>query len=114
MKVSINKNVKKCSVEKFVKNWKAKQIKEELNKLLTSTYLSSNHNWGFDFEDKYHFIYDNECYLFIFDKKIELRSDRENVFSANKTITHQIKNTEDIHEAYRHFWSLTAEGEEEF
>jgi uncharacterized protein (UPF0218 family) len=52
--------------------------------------------------------------LFVFDEKIELRSDRENVFSANKKITHQIQKAEDIHMAYRHFWSLTAEDEEEY
>lgn len=114
MKVSNTNNVKKCNAYKRVKIWKAKEIKEGLNKLLVSTDLSCNHDWRYDFEDKYQFIYDNDCYLFVFDGKIELRSDRENVFSANKTITYKIQKAEDIHMAYRHFWSLTAEDEEEY
>ena len=60
MKVN-SKNVKKCNVEKFVKKWNSKQIKEELDKVLASTDHSVNHDWRYDFEDKYYFIYDNEC-----------------------------------------------------
>ena len=112
MKVK-SKIVKKCNVEKFVKKWNSKQIKEELDKVLASADYIGVQDWRYDFEDKYYFIYDNECYLFVFDEKIELWSDLDNVFFTDKKFAYQIKEAKNIHTAYAHFVAMTMEAEEE-
>ena len=95
--------------------WYESKIEEEIKKVINKFPfdLTGHHNLRWDKDDEYHFIYDNECYLFIFKGEIELRSDRENVFSSNKTIKYSIKNEKDIEEAYRHFLMLTMEEEDE-
>jgi len=95
--------------------WYEAKIEEEIKKVINKfPYdLTGHHDLRWDKDDEYHYIYDNECYLFIFKGEIELRSDRENVFSSNKTIKYSIKNEKDIEEAYRHFLSLTMEEEDE-
>lgn len=89
--------------------WHSKKIKEELDKLLVMNPNGSKHDLRYDSEDKYYYMYENECYLLVFDGKIEVRSDRDNVFSSDKTFTHQIKEAKDILIAYEHFNSLTME-----
>ena len=101
------------NVLKYGRQWHSKKIKEELDKHLAGNYNIFNHDFQFDFDDKYYYIYDNECYLFVFDDKIDIRSDRQNVFSSDKTITYQINEAKDILSAYEHFKSLTMEGEDE-
>jgi len=93
--------------------WSAQKIKDDLGSLLELNSSRFDHEFRYDFEDKYYFIYDNECYLFIFDGRIEMRSDRDNVFSTDKTFVHEIKDAKDILAAYKHFKSLTMEGEED-
>jgi hypothetical protein len=95
--------------------WPAENIKNDLVKIISehNSSLSTHHDMRWDFDDKYNYIYDNECYLFIFDKMIELRCDRENVFSSNKTIKYPIKNVKDIANAYEHFMIMTMENEDE-
>ena len=94
--------------------WEAEVIKGELEKLIVNSTLGfSNHDMRWDVEDKYHYIYDNECYLFVFDKKIQLRCDRENVFSSHQTVNYEINSIEDIKEAYERFCSMTMEDEDE-
>lgn len=94
--------------------WGAENIKDELEKLTAKKSLAfSNHDMRWDVEDKYHYIYDNECNLFIFDKQIQLRCDRENVFSSHQTVNYEIKSVEDIKEAYDRFCSMTMEDEDE-
>jgi uncharacterized protein YvpB len=88
--------------------WFDKKIKEELEKL-----VSSEHSMRWDSDDEYHYIYDNECYLFILKGKIEVRCDRENVFSSYKTVEFPITNVNDIQMAYECFRSMTMEDEEE-
>jgi hypothetical protein len=100
-------------VIKYGHKWHAKKIKEVLDELLANKSNHLNHEFRYDHDDKYHFIYDNECYLFVFDGKIEVRCDRDNVFSSDKTFTHLIKNPKDIISAYEQFNSITMEGEEE-
>lgn len=90
-----------------------KKIKEELEKLLVMNPVNNYHSFSFDTEDKYHFIYDNECYLFVFDGRIEVRCDRENVFSSDKTFTYKIEEIKDISNAYEHFNSVTMESDED-
>jgi hypothetical protein len=111
------KNISKDDLFDVIKYgyiWHAKKIKEELDNFLKKKSHIFNHGFRYDREDKYYYIYDNDCYLFVFDEKIEVRSDRENVFSANKTATHRIKEVEDIQRAYEHFCSMTMEDDEEY
>jgi hypothetical protein len=51
--------------------------------------------------------------LFIFEGKIEVRCDRENVFSSHQTIEYTIKNISDIEIAYERFKSMTMEADED-
>ena len=96
---------------KYGHAWYAEKIKGELSKLITMGVNALSHDFRYDSEDKYHYIYDNECTLFIFDGKIDLRSDRDNVSSTDKTFTYDIKNASDIQLAYQHFNSLILEDE---
>ena len=111
-----SKSIKKEDLFNVIKHghaWYAQKIKEELDKLLIMNSNRFNHDFSYDSQDKYHFIYDNECYLFVFDGRIELRSDRDNVFSTDKTFEYKIKDSNDILKAYEHFNSLTMEDEED-
>lgn len=111
--INMNK-VNKFTAYKFKHKFNAKNVREELNKLIEMKSEIFNHYFRYDFEDKYYYLYDNECYLFVFDKKIEIRSDRENVFSSNKIFTHQITDAKTIQTAYEHFCSMTMENDEEY
>ena len=111
-----NENIKKEDLFDVIKHgyiWHSQKIKDELGKLLVMNSSRFNHDFQYDTNDKYHFIYDNECYLFVFDGHIEVRCDRDNVFSSDKTFTHEIKNSKDILAAYEQFNSITMEDEEE-
>ncbi|MBT8634017.1 hypothetical protein C2751_00015 [Polynucleobacter paneuropaeus] len=103
------------NVIKHGHKWYDSKIKEGLEKAIAKTHssISGNHSMRWDSDDKYHYIYDNECYLFILDGKIELRCDRDNVFSSHQTIEYKIKNEDDIELAYERFKSMTMEGEED-
>lgn len=95
--------------------WGGEQIAQEIKKYIEVNHTSSiiSHSMRWDSDDKYHYIYDNECYLFIFEKLIELRCDREDVFSSHQTIKYPIKNLADIEAAYTRFRSMTMENEDE-
>jgi hypothetical protein len=93
--------------------WSAQKIKDDLGSLLEKNSSRFYHDFRYDFDGKYHFIYDNECYLFIFDGRIETRSDKDNVFSTDKTFIHEIKDAKGIFTAYEHFISLIMEDEED-
>jgi hypothetical protein len=101
------------NVIKYGHAWHSEKIKEELDKLIVMNPNGLHHSIRYDSEDKYYFIYENDCYLFAFDGKIEVRCDRENVFSSDKTFTYEIKEAKDIFNAYEHFISVTMEGEDE-
>jgi hypothetical protein len=100
-------------VLKYGHKWHSKKIRDELDKHLVINYNVFNHDFQYDSDDKYYYIYDNECYLFVFDDRIDIRSDRDNVFSTDKTFTYQINEEKDVLSAYDHFKSLTMEGEDE-
>jgi hypothetical protein len=103
------------NIIKHGNSWLNGRIKEELKKIIaekhSALYLSHSFRW--DSDDEYYYIYDNECYLFIFEGKIELRCDRENVFSSHQTIEYTIKNISDIEIAYERFKSMTMEADED-
>lgn len=99
-------------VLKYGHKWHAGKIKGELEKLVVMNSRAFNHELQFDTDDKYYFIYDNECYLFVFDGKIEVRCDRDSGFSANKTFEFRINDAKDILVAYEKFNSTILEGEE--
>lgn len=114
----MSEDIKKEDLFNVIKHghaWYAKRIEDEIKKIV-STYpssLSGHHDLKWDKDDEFHYIYDNDCYLFIFTGKIELRSDRENVYSSNLPIRYPINNEKDVEEAYRHFLTLTMESEDE-
>jgi hypothetical protein len=110
-------NKKETSEEDFMDvlksghQWHSNKIKDEIEQLLILNEF--NHNLIFDTLEKRYHVYDNECFLSIFDAKIELRSDRENVSSEGKTIIYKINGADDILSAYEHFKALTKEDEHE-
>jgi len=94
--------------------WINDKIKTELEKIIAkNTYPFINSSFRWDSDDKYYYIYENECYLFIFDGIMETRCDRENVHSSGKGFKYPIKTIEDIELAYNNFASMTMEGEED-
>jgi hypothetical protein len=95
--------------------WGSEDIKNDLVKIISenSSQISIQHDIRWDFDDKFYYIYDNECNLFIFDKMIELRCDREGVFSSHQTIEYPIKSVRYIEIAYERFRSMTMENEDE-
>ena len=92
------------TIIKYGHLWQVKKIKQEIEKIMPDDYFL---RW--DKEDKYYYVCDNECYLFIFDKKIELRSYRVNVDSSDKNIDFEINSKEDIKLAYEKFKSMIIE-----
>lgn len=107
------------TAEQFIKTlktgscWLADQIAAEITTVVDSEPNRwANHSLCWDSDDKFHYIWDNHCYLFIFDDKIILRCDRDNVFSSDTACTIQIKNRSDIASAYQHFKSMTMEDTE--
>lgn len=111
-----NGNIKKEDLFNVIKHghaWHAEKIREELDKLTVMNPNGLHHSTRYDSEDKYFFIYENECYLFAFDGRIEVRCDRENVFSSDKTFTYDVKEAKDILNAYEHFNSITMENDED-
>ncbi|TXI12191.1 MAG: hypothetical protein E6Q68_04460 [Polynucleobacter sp.] len=101
------------NVIKHGQAWYNDKIKEELEKIIAKSNFADEHYFRWDSDDKYNFIYDNECYLFVYEGRIEVRCDRDNVFSSFKTIEFPIKNLDDIQSAYDCFKSMTMEDEEE-
>jgi len=94
--------------------WYGDKIKEGLEKVVAkNTYPFIYSEIRRDSDDKYYYLYDNECYLLIWDQEIEVRCDRSNVFSSGKNIKYPIKTIEDIELAYDLFASMTMEDEED-
>jgi hypothetical protein len=110
-----NDSIKKEDLFNVIKHghaWHLEKIKDELNKIILMNPRGYHHSLRHDSEDKYYFIYENECYLFAFDRKIEVRCDRENVFSEGKELTFEIREIEDIVMAYESFNYMTMEDDE--
>ena len=95
--------------------WDVENIKIKLEDVISNHHsiFSKNHSLRWDKDEKSNFIYDNDCYLVISEKKIELRCDRDNVFSSHMTIEYEINTVADIESAYERFRSMTMEDEDE-
>lgn len=95
--------------------WDAKKIKEAIEEFakIKKTYIFSSYEFNYDSEEKCHYLYDNECYLFVFDEQIQLRCDRLNVFSSDLDIKIPIHGFKDIQSAYEKFISMTLEAEDD-
>lgn len=110
---------KEITEEKFMdilKNgheWHSQKIKDELEKILALYVFEFSHKFYYDNLEKSNCIQDNACFLFVFDEKINIRNDRDNVSSSGKTITFQIKESNDILSAYKHFQALIMEDEQD-
>ena len=95
--------------------WFTDRVKEKIEDIISknSSTTSSNHFFRWENDNKYNYIYDNDCYLFVFDGKIELRCDRENVYSSDMLLKFPVKTDADIELAYERFKSMTMEDDEE-
>ena len=93
--------------------WYGSKIKELLGGIIANSAHSTNAEIRLDSDDKYYYLYDNECYLFIFDGKIQIRCDRDSVFSAGATVDYPIQGIQDIEAAFRHFASMAMEVEDD-
>jgi hypothetical protein len=94
--------------------WSAEKIKFALENVICNSNLASSmrHSIRFDSYNKTPFVYDNDCYLIIYDGKIELRSDRENTYSYDQHIEFDVSNERDVYEAYNRFVSMPYEGDD--
>lgn len=109
----------KITQERFIKTlqtgscWSPDDIRDEINRLLENkNHRWTNHYFQRDHIDKYWYIYDNECYLFVEDEKITVRCDRDNVSSSGMTHTIHIENKRDIELAYDEFRMMTMEDDD--
>ncbi len=95
--------------------WPADSIKIEIDKLIAKHYSIYGviHDVRIDDDGKTYFLYDNECYLFIFDKEIEVQCLRKDVFVSNETVEYPIKNVSDIEAAFDYFIKMAMESEED-
>lgn len=92
--------------------WHTERIKAELEKIIASRSKNALElNW--DADDKFYYLYNNECYLFVENGVVSVRSDKDNVASTDKTFKHPINSIDDIKAAYAKFNSVTMEGEDE-
>ena len=91
--------------------WHVERIKKELEEIIAS---SSKNELQLDWDDdeKFYYLYDAECYLFVEDGLISTRSDKDNVPSTDITVEFPINNLDDIRTAYQRFIALTLEGED--
>ena len=95
--------------------WYESKIEEEIKKII-STYplgITKEHYLRWSNSQNIHYIYDNDCYLEIFNKRIQVRGDRENVSSSGFLSNIEIDTREDIERAYEKFLSMTMEGEDD-
>lgn len=98
------------NVIKYGHVWHLKRIKEFFSNEMQSSLVSEHHShFGYDREDNYYYLHDNDCYLFISDGLIEVRSDRVNVLSEDKIYKFEINDAQDILRAYEKFVSVINE-----
>ena len=113
--------MREVTPEKFVKvlatgiRYDANDIQEYLEDYISkhSNQRWVNHDFRFDTQDKYHYIYDNECYLFVEDGKVTVRCDRERVDSEGINYIMKIDSEKSIARAYELFYEMTIEEEKE-
>ena len=91
--------------------WNAMSIEKIIVERCYSS--SINHEMLFDEKEKLHYLYNDECFLIVYNGMIEVRCDRENVFSSNVSIEYPINNIDDIKTAYERFKFMIMEAEEE-
>ena len=96
-------------------HWTSDAIKKELEKCIAkkSSVILNEHEIKWDGEENCHYVYDNDCYIFVHQRKIIMRCDRENVFSSELEVEFSIGSEKDIEQAYERFVSMTMENEEE-
>ena len=93
--------------------WLQDTIRDQLEEYIAeNSFCYSNHDFQWDSDDKLYYIYDNECYLFVYDNKIVVRCDRDNVSSSGMSHTININKARNIEQAYEEFKMMTMEDEE--
>ena len=95
--------------------WHRERIEDEIKKTIYLHHSNStrDHSFVWSKGEKINYIYENECYLLIFDGRIEVRCERENVYSSGVERSISVKNKLDINTAYELFLSMTMEAEDE-
>jgi hypothetical protein len=94
-------------------SWPADKISDAVLELLENPCTPYSHMLDFYGDGNYHYIYDSECYFFIFDGKIELRCDRDFCANAQESVVYKISEENDVVTAYNAFTTLLAEAEED-
>jgi hypothetical protein len=64
--------------------WHQEKIEEEI-KIIIASYpagITKEHYLRWSDSESIHYIYDNDCYLEIFNRRIQIRGERENVSSS--------------------------------
>ena len=100
------------NVVKYGKQWHIENIRAEAERFMLS---ESFGYYDLEYLDNMgcYYMYENQCHLKIFDKRIEVSSDRENVLSSDQTIVFEIEDQFDIADAFKRFRSMTMEDAEE-
>jgi len=107
-----NEKISNKDLLDIIKNghlWPASKIKEHLEKLILFNSFPFNHDFGYDKDQNIFYVHDDDCYLFIFDRRIEVACNRSDGPSGNQTFDHTINSENDILAAYDHFKSILAE-----
>jgi hypothetical protein len=103
-------NKELCTHQK--KPWRRDKIYKYLCALIRDTgNCCDYHQFSWDFEDKYQYIYDAECYLMVFPGRIELCSYRQTYAHSEQRYVISIECACDVNAAYQRFKELTQEEE---
>ena len=114
--MSVNKDKKELfETIKHGHAWYETKIEDEIKNVIASHHpgLTREHYLRWSDSENHNYIYDNDCWLTILNGSIEIKNERENVFSAGVERTIDIKSKEDVENAYKTFLSMTMEGEDE-
>ena len=94
-------------------SWTCNKIKATIEGIQTESVFDYGRDVRWDEDGECHYIWVNECYLFIFNGGIVLRCDRENVFSSGVKVTFPVESVSDVQAAYNKYHSMTIEDLEE-
>lgn len=99
-------------VIKYGHIWHIDRIKDELEKIISNSSSYSHMEIRWDGDEKIFYVFELDCYLFVDDGVVSVRSDRDNTPSTDVTTEYRIKTVDDIKNSFRHFTNLTREGDD--
>ena len=114
----MSEDIKKEDLFNVIKHghaWHTEKIEEEIKNIIATKHysLTREHYFRWSNRENNNYIYDNDCWLSIFNGRIEIKCERENVFSSGTDRSIDINSSEDVVRAYEKFLSMTMEGEDE-